>query len=155
MLSELETGIAMGTEAYVGRARRAVFLRAFAAATSLRCDEALRLLARVEPQPAGTDSTSVLAPGIASFCKARLGRRGEPWDRPRKGFDSTTVAERNYWLAAGALYSGHAAAASTSAAEGLTKLGAVPNDELRWRLAALAAAAAQATGARAVRMRRW
>ena len=136
-----------GTEAYVGRARRAVFLRAFAAATSLRCGEALRLLARVRTAAgwhgldvgAGAGHRVILQGATRAVVASR-------WDRPRRGSDSTTVAERNYWLAAGALYSGHAAAASTSAAVGLTKLGAVPNDELRWRLAALAAAAAQAAG---------
>ena len=45
VLSELEAGIAKRLEAYVGRARRASFLRGFAAAAALRCDDAARTLA--------------------------------------------------------------------------------------------------------------
>ena len=49
------------------------------------------------------------------------------------------MAERQYWVAGAALVRGDTQLAGETAASGLAVLGAVDNDELRWRLQALVA----------------
>jgi serine/threonine-protein kinase len=142
-LSELEAGIAKSLEAYVGRARRASFLRGFAAAAALRCDDAARALAYVTVEPDATDSSSILTPAITAFCDASRSRRMAPLPPVSAQAAPGDVAERQYWLAMAALVRGDLNATGVAANEGLTRLGLLKNDELRWRLAALAAIGAQ------------
>jgi tetratricopeptide (TPR) repeat protein len=136
VLDELDAGIASGKDAYIGRARRSVFLRALAAATTLRCADALNLLRGVTVEGDGTDSTSLLVPGVAAFCRARLGRLAQPVAVVRNDSDPIVVAERSYWLAAAALTRGDMPAARAWASDALALL-SVANDELRWRLNAI------------------
>jgi tetratricopeptide (TPR) repeat protein/predicted Ser/Thr protein kinase len=137
VLSELEAGIERGIEAYVGRTRRAAFLRGFSAATALRCDEALRDLSRVSPQPGGNEQTSVVAPAVTAFCEARVGRPAAPVPPAPSNADAADIAERAYWLSMAGLSRNDAAASRAAAAEGLAALGSLANGELRWRLSAL------------------
>jgi hypothetical protein len=67
--------------------------------------------------------------------------------------DDPASRERQYWLAAAALQRGDASAAAAEAARGLTLLGDRANDELRWRLAAVAAVAARQQGDQAAATR--
>jgi hypothetical protein len=145
LLAEVDTGIAAGIGSYVGRQRRVTFLRAVAATVSLRCHEALPLLARLQPGGAPAGSVGALAPAIADFCAARVGRRATMPD-PASQPEPATARERHYWRAAAALQRDDARAALDEATQGLAQLGAMSNDELRWRLAAVGALAARRTG---------
>jgi tetratricopeptide (TPR) repeat protein len=148
VLDELEAGIAAGIEAYAGRGRRAKYLRALADVVSLRCEDALQRLGGLAPssQP---DSVSAMAPVLLDFAHARLRIPARGSGQPAAAADSSGApfaGERYYWRAAAALERGRAAAALTEAERGLALLGKLPNDELRWRLAALGAASARSLG---------
>jgi tetratricopeptide (TPR) repeat protein/predicted Ser/Thr protein kinase len=146
LLAEIDAGIAKRVESYVGRARRVAFLRAFEAATRLRCDTALPLLERVTRQRA-TDSAARLAPSVLAFCDARAGRSPRPIEEPPLGSaDPATLRERQYWRAAAALQRGDGRMALAEATGGLQLVEGVSNDELTWRLAAVAATAARRLG---------
>jgi tetratricopeptide (TPR) repeat protein len=146
LLAELEAGIAQHLEAYVGRRRRTAFLRMFAATSALRCDEALGLLARVQPDPRGLDSASVLAPALRAFCAARLEQRDTPIAPAPDGVDVITLADRHYWLAFAALVRGRNDEAAIAAERGLAALGTRTHDELRWRLEAVVGSARSRPG---------
>ncbi len=145
VLSELEAGIEHGVEAYVGRTRRAAFLRGFSAATELQCEEALRHLSKVSPQPGANEQTSVVAPGVTAFCEARVGRPVTVVPPVPSDCDAADIAERAYWLAMAGLARNNAAASGVAAADGLTALGSLANDELRWRLSALSSIASRSS----------
>ena len=144
-LTELESGIAARKESFVRLARRGAFLRARAAATALRCDDALRLLAPLERSIASTDSTAVLAPAVGDYCRARRNRPPSAGPPPAD-IEPSLVRERHYWLAAAALHRGDETRAIAEATQGLALLGSLSNDELRWRLAAIGALALRKTG---------
>jgi tetratricopeptide (TPR) repeat protein/tRNA A-37 threonylcarbamoyl transferase component Bud32 len=146
VLSELEAGISKRLDAYVGRTRRAIFLRALAAATSLRCNDALPQLRRLEADRESQDSASVLAPAVRTFCDAADGRAATAIAAPPSDTDRTLVRERQYWVAAAAWGRGDHEAALAESAKGLALLGQSANHELQWRLAAVGAAAARAAG---------
>ena len=148
VLEELDAGIKAGIDAYVGRARRASFLRAMADAMALRPGEAVRRLR--ELAPTGGDSVSILAPALLERELARLGRRAGP-GTPAAGsagiqVDPALARERQYWLAAAALERGEAVGALKEVDRGVELLGGLSNDELRWRLAAVGALASRALG---------
>ena len=149
VLSELEAGIAKRLEAYVGRARRASFLRGFAAAAALRCDDVARALADVTVEPDATDSTSILTPAITAFCDASRSRRMTPLPPVSPEAAPGDVAERRYWVAMAAVVRGDYKATGAAADDGLTQLGSLKNDELRWRLSALAAIGSRTGGGEA------
>jgi tetratricopeptide (TPR) repeat protein len=145
-LGELEAGIDAGVETYVGRARRVAFLRGFSAVVACHNDEAATILERLAPFESDSTSVGLLAPAVYEYALAH-GRRGPPRGRGQspsreEGAEPVVARERQYWLAAAALGRGDARAALAGAEHGLELLGTVPNDELRWRLAAVGAAAA-------------
>ena len=148
VLDEIDAGIAAGIDSYKGRRRRVAFLRALDAATRLRCREALPFLDTLQKDSA-VDLSARLAPSLRAFCDARQGRRGasatfaEP---PTSGADASTLRERHYWLAAAALQRRDFAKAAGEAAAGLKLLAGLANDELRWRLATVAAGANRGLG---------
>jgi tetratricopeptide (TPR) repeat protein len=146
VLDELQRGIDAGIESYISRQRRAIYLRAFNATTQLRCADALPPLDRLVAGVRVTDWAALLSPALQRFCQARTGQRlsaaalapaeaGEEWAR-----------ERQYWLAAAALLADDAATAGREAERGLSLVGDLTNDEQRWRLAAVGAAAARRRG---------
>jgi hypothetical protein len=90
-----------------------------------------------------SDSAGALAPAVGAFCGARL-RRPVDLGQPAPGTDPSVARERRYWTAFAALEAGNVAQAASEAAAGLAALGNVPNDELRWRLAAIGKLAADA-----------
>jgi tetratricopeptide (TPR) repeat protein len=142
LLAELDAGIAKGMEGYVGRQRRVAYLRALGAATALRCEESIRDANTALTTRGPGDSSTVLSPGVYAFCVARVTRRAEA-----KLVDPETEAslarELHYWFGAAALEWRQPAAALDHAKRGLATLATVRNDEVRWRLAAVAAAAAR------------
>jgi tetratricopeptide (TPR) repeat protein len=146
VLAEIDAGIAAKLPAYVGRSRRVAFLRAFAAATQLRCAESRRFVAALERQRILSDSAGVLAPSIGAFCDAHAGRHVPAPRAPSPETERTLAREGYYWLAAASLERGDARGALTAVARALDLLGKLSNDELRWRLEAIGALAAQRTG---------
>jgi hypothetical protein len=150
-LDELDAGIKAGAEAYVGRARRAAYLRGLAAVTGLRAQDAAQRLGALQPFK-GDDTVSLLAPVMLDYALARQKRPSGTGPRaPTSNAASiapVSARERQFWLAATALERGQASVALARAERGLQLLGDLPNDELRWRLAALAALALQAQGER-------
>ena len=147
LLAELDAGIAAGIDSYIGRKRRATFLRALAAATALRCDDALRFVAQFEAGGAAgaPGAAGVLVPAIADFCSTRLGRR-EATVRDSPDAEPSLARERHYWRAAAALQRQDAKTSLAEVNQGLAQLGTLSNDELRWRLAAVGALAAKRLG---------
>ena len=142
VLSELEAAIAKNVRAYLPVARRVAFLRAFADATALRCDDVPRHVARVQRDGAFADSAGVIAPSIGAFCNARRRRAGSLPPVPA-GADPALIRERRYWLAAAALEAKEWTRALAEVKTALALLGNLSNDELRWRLAAVGSSAAQ------------
>ena len=139
-LAALETGIAAGKDSYVNRRRHAIFLHALAAATSLQCQHALPGLRRLSTDESATDTPGLMGRAIEAFCQARMGRHMAV-ELPQQ-IDPTTRRERQYWVAAAALQVENWPRALAEATLGLKLLGEIPNDELRWRLAAVGALAA-------------
>ena len=146
VLGELQAGIDAGIESYAGRRRRATYLRAFSATTQLRCADALPLLDRFVAEEAGTDWAALLSPAQQRFCHARTGRRLNTLALVPPPDESEWARERQYWVAAAALHAGDAVSAGREAERGLALLADLPNDEQRWRLASVGAAAALRRG---------
>jgi len=148
VLDELDAGVKAGIDAYVGRARRAAFLRAMADAAALRPDSAIRRLKDVRPSADG-DSVSVLAPALLEYGRARLrlpAAAARPPAAAESGVSPALARERQYWRAAAAYERGRLAAALADAEHGLALLGEMSNDELRWRLATIGTLALRALG---------
>ena len=87
---------------------------------------------------------------LIDFAQARLRipsrGSGKTAAEPDSPGTPSFAGERHYWRAAAALERGRAAGALAEAQRGLALIGTLPNDELRWRLAALGAAAARSLG---------
>jgi tetratricopeptide (TPR) repeat protein len=146
VLTELEAGIQAGRDSYVGRTRRAAYLRTLAGVVNLRCDDALRSAARVGNTTSASDSTGLLATALVAFCEARTGRRVATSPATSVSAAPGVTRERQYWRAAAALERREYGAALKEAAHGLELLGDTPNDELRWRLATVGSVAATHLG---------
>ena len=149
VLDELDAGIRSGIDAYVGRSRRAMYLRGLAAVIALRPQDAIRHLKGVPPSGDG-DEASIMSPVLVGYAQARL-TRGTGAGHPAAAAADSRVApalarERQYWRAATAIEQGKAAVALAEAERGLALLGEMSNDELRWRLAAIGALALRAMG---------
>ena len=147
LLEALEEGIAAGRAPYVGRAERVAFLRAFAAVTELRCDDAIRFARRVKASDDPATAAAVLAPALIDYCDARSGR-SHRLARLRGAAVPTLERERRYWVAAAALERGDARTALAEAQKGLELLRNLEHDELRWRLSAIGVIAARRLGDR-------
>jgi tetratricopeptide (TPR) repeat protein len=142
-LDEIDAGIAADLPSYKSRARRVAFLRLFAAGTALRCDEVDRRFRQRPTENEAGDAPGVVGPAIAEFCRARLGRRPATVGPVPDDTPSGVVGERAYWRAAAALERGEPGVALEEVNRGLGGPGALPPDELRWRLAALGSTAAR------------
>ena len=141
LLAEIER-----TPEYRGFDGRVASLRAFMSAATLRCDGVDALVARVRSDEDSSLSARTFAPVVGAFCAGRRKRAPSQIEAPPAGADRTLLRERQYWLALTALERGDARAAITEARQGLSLLGDLSNDELRWRLAAVGATAARITG---------
>jgi tetratricopeptide (TPR) repeat protein/predicted Ser/Thr protein kinase len=140
-LAEIDEGIARGVEAYKGRARRATYLKALDAAVGLRCGEALRVAQTLPARQGLPDETARLASAVEAWCDARVNKRS-PGKDPLVPADAspTLAADLYFWFADASLLAGDRAAAQERSTKGLAALGAVSNDDIRWRLAAVTAA---------------
>jgi tetratricopeptide (TPR) repeat protein/predicted Ser/Thr protein kinase len=145
VLDELDAGAAAGLEGYVGRRRRVAYIRGLSATTLLRCDEALASFERVARFGPSTETAAMMTPIVASLCRARVGPRERGMTLPAD-MSAVFAREAGYWLAAAALERGDAAAAHEEASRALRSLGNATNNELRWRLEAVVAAAARSQG---------
>jgi hypothetical protein len=145
-LDALEVGIAAKKEAYLGRKRHATYYRAFAAVTSGQCNDALKLLGAGTSGATEADVPGILGAAIARFCQARAGRRVS--EEPIENVDAGLRREHYYWIALSALQLRDWPSALSEAQAGLDLLARKPNDELRWRLAAVGAVAARELGNR-------
>lgn len=142
MLTEVEQGIAAGHESFKTRMRRVLFLRAFDAVTTLRCADALPRLTELARDTTANDMGTSLGPAMRTFCDA-AGKTAPPG---RAEPEAAEARERQYWYAAAALRRRDMPRALADAVKGLDMLGTKSNDELRWRLATVAAVAARHRG---------
>ena len=143
-LQELEAGISAKIDSFVTRQTRALFFRAFASATQQRCADARPFLRRLDGFGPERTVPGILGPAVARYCDALDGRPTGTVQRI-DGIDPPLLRERVYWLAASYLNEGDWESALKEAESGLELLGTTSNDELRWRLAAVGAAAARET----------
>jgi hypothetical protein len=134
----------------VGRARRVTFLRGLAAVMARRHEDAIRLLARLQPFEPDGSSVGGLGPAVYEFAAActrgALAGRRAPAARQEVDVEAVLAREREFWRAAAALQRGEPRVALEHATRGLDLLGSLANDELRWRLAAVGAVAARQLG---------
>ena len=142
-IEEVERGIAAGIEAYVGRQRSVHMLRAYAANVSGRIDDAIRSASLIDMTIRPPDVAVQMAEPLLDYANAR-NRRTPPRTDPEGASNASPSIsrERRYWLAAAHLAAGNTAEALRVSSIDLARLTG-ENDELRWRLAAIAAAAAQ------------
>jgi tetratricopeptide (TPR) repeat protein len=134
-LDQLDAGIARGLDSYVARRRRALFVRALISTTKLDCADAVGRLREVSSGPRMGGSAGIWAPAIGDFCDARL-HRPRAAQPSLENVEHAAAREAYYWRAAAALAARDSADALAEARAGLALLGSMPNDELRWRLAA-------------------
>jgi tetratricopeptide (TPR) repeat protein len=146
-LAEVEAGIQQKIDVYVRRRRRVLLLRALSAAVANNFQEAERVTRLIPSEVGATDSASVLGPAILDYALAK--------QRKRSGVvvaESPTAAapglarERLFWLASSALARGDARVAFAVASRGVQLASRVGNDELQWRLAAIASIAGRKLG---------
>jgi tetratricopeptide (TPR) repeat protein/predicted Ser/Thr protein kinase len=144
-LAEVDAGIAKGVDSYRSRRGRVVFLRAMASAIDLRCKPATDLLRALERAGGAPGAPAVWAPAIAAFCSARIAHRLPP-AASLEHVGPAYAREARFWRGAAALEAHDAPRALAESRAGLALLASLPNDELRWRLAAVGALAARQTG---------
>ena len=144
-LAEVEEGARKRIDAYVGRQQRVEFIRALAATLSNQFADAASRLATIAPGPQTT--SSMMAAAMSNYVEARLGqaRQTNPVKEPG---EPAIRRERLYWLAAASLVRGDSRVALATATVGLNQARRVGSDELTWRIAAVASAAAGAAGDR-------
>jgi tetratricopeptide (TPR) repeat protein len=147
-LDEVEAGIQKNIDAYVRRRRRVLLLRALSAAVSNNFQEAERIARSIPSEAGGTDSASVLGPAILDYALAKQRKRSGVVvaESPLVGTPPGLARERLFWLAASAHARGNARDAFTVASRGVQLASRVGNDELQWRLAAIASVAARVLG---------
>lgn len=149
LILEIEQGIAKGVDSYVGRQRRVHLLHAYAAIVTGQYARAAEFARLIDPNSKPPESSTALGPVLADYAEARQskGRSKRAISDP-DGSPSTSPGlqrERRYWIAAAHLARGDAANALGVASVDIDRLH-TENDELRWRLAAVAASAAKELG---------
>ena len=143
LLETVEHRIREGDAAFAGRANRVAYLRSLAALIANRLQDALRIARSVSPEAGGT---ALAAAAVAAVAAARLGLPASAQPAAAPGPD---VLELWYWQTLEAWWRRDVEAAWTRANTGLAAAQAGSNDELSWRLAALASTAARARGQQA------
>jgi hypothetical protein len=146
LLSEIDANVSAGRSEYEGFRGRAAALRVLLEATTLRCEGVPALVTRIREDDNSPGWARTLAPIEGAFCDARRRRPGAPLQSPVQTVDRTVLRERHYWTAVAALERNDARTASAEVQQGMTLLGTMSNDELRWRLAAVGAVAARING---------
>ena len=146
LLAEIDANVSARKPEYERFAGRAAALRALLLATTLRCDGIPALLARVRADKYSPPWALTQVPALSAFCDARRKRAASVPQEPAASTDPSVLRERQYWLAITALERGDASVAMSEVKQGLTRLGNMSNDELRWRMAAVGALAARMIG---------
>jgi tetratricopeptide (TPR) repeat protein len=149
LLAAVDQGIARGLDAYKGRAPRVGYLRALSAVVQGRTSEAARHARAVLDSAAPSTSAAVLAgallryalpaggaPGGARVVEAGVAPPGQP----------DLARELHYWSALEAHARRDDRRALALATEGLALNERIGNDELAWRMAAVACLAARLLG---------
>jgi tetratricopeptide (TPR) repeat protein len=143
-LREVEEGIGRHVDAFVGRRRRVLLLRALQATISGHFSEA-REHARAVIGPTGqrSDETGQMATALLAYAEARTGRV-KPADLFTES-DARLAMRREirYWQLATALASGATQQVLDEARASLDQSSQAPSDEFTWRIAALGAIAAK------------
>jgi hypothetical protein len=145
LLAEVDAGIAKGIEIYKGRARRVAMVRAMAANVSGRYADAARLASQaLSAPPNAPDGTARLAAALLGYAHSRLGR-----DVPREIRDTAVsskelISDARYWSFYGRLLEGDAHGVLRDARTVLAATDRPLPPEFKWRMAALASAAARA-----------
>jgi tetratricopeptide (TPR) repeat protein/predicted Ser/Thr protein kinase len=144
LLAEVDAGIAKGIEAYKGRTRRVSMIRAMAANVSGRFADAPRLASQaLSPPSSSPDGTGRLATALLGYAHGQLGRpvpRGT-WDIVISSKE--LVSDARYWALQARLLSGDAQGVLEDAELILSSKGRPIPLEFKWRITALAAAAAR------------
>lgn len=146
LLRAVDEGIARGTEGFKARQGRVHYLRALSAVIERRDDQARRHARAALETASATEASAALARGLLA---AKLAEAGAP---PRLAPEQTitrqpeVTREIQYWRAREALARGEAAKALELAQEALASSRRVSNDELAWRVAAVASLAAARAG---------
>jgi tetratricopeptide (TPR) repeat protein/tRNA A-37 threonylcarbamoyl transferase component Bud32 len=149
LLREVEDGAARGVDAYIGRRRRVLSLRALSAITAHEFRSA-RHYAEQLTAGAAQDSPAQLAAVLVAVAELRLriARAGRlPFTEPTAG-SLAVRREVRFWQLVAVLEAGDARAALDGATAALQQLDDVPSPELEWRLAAVAASASGRLGDR-------
>jgi tetratricopeptide (TPR) repeat protein len=149
LLREVEDGAARGVDAYIGRRRRVLSLRALSAITAHEFRSA-RHHAEQLTAGAAQDSPAQLAAVLVAVAELRLriARAGRlPFTEPTAG-SLAVRREVRFWQLVAVLEAGDARAALDGATAALQQLDDVPSPELEWRLAAVAASASGRLGDR-------
>jgi tetratricopeptide (TPR) repeat protein/predicted Ser/Thr protein kinase len=147
-LKETEAGIDAHIDAYVGRTRRVLLLRAMAASIQLRFDDAMRhseaVLIASQGKP--LEPSARLALVLRAYARACLHRPIDDADRTLADKNNGPIVflmELRYWRASARLAQHDPRAAVDEATAALAMLDKASSSELEWRLAALASAAAR------------
>lgn len=150
LLREVEDEAARGVDAYVGRKRRVILLRALSAITVHDFSGAGEIARPLSTAGATQDSIAQLAAALVALADVRVrGQRGRrvEFTEPSAG-SLASRREQRYWQLVAILGSGDSRGALGGASVALQQLGDVPSPELEWRLAAIGAAAATRLGDR-------
>ena len=143
-IEELERRIAGGEPVYVGRQRSLHVLRSSAALAAGEWEDAGKAASQIDTtavQP--PDVPAQMAQPLIDYARAKS-RRARPQASPEAAPNATpgVARERRFWLAMAHLAAGNGAEALRVSSIDLPGV-REENDELRWRLAAIGAAAAR------------
>jgi tetratricopeptide (TPR) repeat protein len=145
LLEEVDEGAAKGVDAFVGRRRRVLLLRALRATTSDRFPEAREYArAALGPKDQRTDATSQMATALLAYVELRGGgvKRAGPFAKPDAG-SLAARREIRYWQLAAMLGAGASQQTLDGARESLAQLAGASSDEFAWRIAAVGVVAAR------------
>jgi tetratricopeptide (TPR) repeat protein len=148
-LEEVDAGVQKGLAGYAGRRRRVLYLRALERVIAGDFAQAAMHARAIAPEPGSVDSATVFAPILLDYAEIRLRRsRVRNWRSPgiAASLPPAFVRESQYWRAASMLARDDARGALAAANQGLQQLAQVRNNELEWRLAAVASIAAGRLG---------
>lgn len=148
LLVEVDAGIGRGIVTYKGRARRASYLRALSAIAKGQRTEAARHARAAIAGATTADATATLADALLKYATAVPARTPAPAAGAAETVtgQGETARELHYWRALDAHARGDHRRALTISTRGLALTTRVSNDELAWRLAAVASRCAATLG---------
>lgn len=152
-LEDIEAGAAKGLDTYRGRLRRVAFLRGMSSVVAQRYERAMGYLAPLAPFTTDGGAAGALGPPMLAYAGIKVPARrpvatggpAEPSATPQP-VSPVHARERQYWTAQIALARNDWPGALGEASRGLDLLGKDVNEELEWRLCAVASHAAAEAG---------